>query len=66
MIRDFGLSPALGPVGYGGTTPDYLGEQAQDPLAALLIEHETVDGDAVAVVLREEALLLPGVEAAAV
>jgi cell division protease FtsH len=25
MVREFGLSPALGPVGYGSDTPQYLG-----------------------------------------
>ncbi|MEZ0070884.1 ATP-dependent zinc metalloprotease FtsH [Planotetraspora sp. GP83] len=93
MVRDFGLSPALGPVGYSSTSLSFLGEDADDfrrkpysertqqiideevarllgeaekravdllrthrgaldRLAALLIEHETVDGDAVSGVLR--------------
>ncbi|MEU0517639.1 ATP-dependent zinc metalloprotease FtsH [Streptosporangium sp. NPDC006007] len=30
MVRDFGLSPALGPVGYSSAAPRYLGEQAED------------------------------------
>ncbi|MCT9930424.1 ATP-dependent zinc metalloprotease FtsH [Planotetraspora sp. A-T 1434] len=95
MVRDFGLSPALGPVGYSSTSLSFLGEEAEDfrrrpysertqqvideevarllgeaekravdllrthrgaldRLAALLIEKETVDGDAVSGVLRDE------------
>ncbi|MEU1597910.1 ATP-dependent zinc metalloprotease FtsH [Streptomyces sp. NPDC005708] len=30
MVRDFGLSSALGPVGYASATPRYLGETAED------------------------------------
>ncbi|MGW9032601.1 hypothetical protein ACWGQ5_53420, partial [Streptomyces sp. NPDC055722] len=30
MVRDFGLSTALGPVGYASATPRYLGETAED------------------------------------
>ncbi|MDP9869671.1 ATP-dependent Zn protease [Streptosporangium brasiliense] len=30
MVRDFGLSPALGPVGYSSATPQYLGEDAEN------------------------------------
>ncbi|MEU1882563.1 ATP-dependent zinc metalloprotease FtsH [Streptosporangium sp. NPDC020072] len=29
MVRDFGLSPALGPVGYSSSSPQYLGEEAE-------------------------------------
>ncbi|MEV8633968.1 ATP-dependent zinc metalloprotease FtsH [Streptosporangium sp. NPDC051023] len=95
MVRDFGLSPALGPVGYSSAAPQYLGEEAQDlrrrpysertqrlideevarllggaekravgllqahrgaldRLSAILLEHETVDGDVVEGVLRDE------------
>ncbi|WP_460350080.1 ATP-dependent zinc metalloprotease FtsH [Actinoallomurus acanthiterrae] len=95
MVREFGLSPALGPVGYASGTPQYLGapaedalrrpyseqtqriideeiarllrhaeeravamlrdhRQALDRLAALLLEHETIAGDAVLNVLRAE------------
>ncbi|MER5419028.1 ATP-dependent zinc metalloprotease FtsH [Streptosporangium roseum] len=95
MVRDFGLSPALGPVGYSSAAPQYLGEDAEDlqrkpysertqkiideevarllsgaerraidllrahrgaldRLAAILVEHETVDGDVVGSVLRAE------------
>ncbi|MEV4091154.1 ATP-dependent zinc metalloprotease FtsH [Streptosporangium saharense] len=32
MVRDFGLSPALGPVGYSSSSPQYLGEEADSPL----------------------------------
>jgi cell division protease FtsH len=32
MVREFGLSPALGPVGYSGDTPQYLGGPIQDGL----------------------------------
>ncbi|MBB4915635.1 ATP-dependent zinc metalloprotease FtsH [Streptosporangium saharense] len=32
MVRDFGLSPALGPVGYSSSSPQYLGEEAASPL----------------------------------
>ncbi len=95
MVREFGLSKVIGPVGYGTGAPQYLGEtvadQAQRPyseqtqrivdeevsrllqeaeeravallrahrtaldrLAALLVEHETVNGSAVGEVLRAE------------
>ena len=95
MVREFGLSKVIGPVGYGTGAPQYLGEtvadQAQRPyseqtqrivdeevsrllqeaeeravallrahrtaldrLAALLVEHETVNGSAVDEVLRAE------------
>ncbi|ACZ87655.1 ATP-dependent zinc metalloprotease FtsH [Streptosporangium roseum] len=95
MVRDFGLSPALGPVGYSSASPQYLGEDMEDfrrkpysertqkiideevarllgeaekraidllrahrgalhRLAAILVEHETVDGDVVGSVLRAE------------
>jgi len=91
MVREFGLSPALGPVGYGGREQQFLGGEeivsrpysegtqrvvddevarllreaearavdllrthrdALDRLAALLLEKETVDGNAVTDVLR--------------
>ncbi|HVL97738.1 MAG TPA: ATP-dependent zinc metalloprotease FtsH [Egibacteraceae bacterium] len=91
MVREFGLSPALGPVGYGEQGPMYLGgqevrhrswaEETQrvidtevarllrgaeqralellqahraelDELTALLLDHETVDGDTVYAVVR--------------
>ncbi|MBL7498530.1 ATP-dependent zinc metalloprotease FtsH [Frankia nepalensis] len=91
MVREFGLSPALGPVGYGSRQQRFLGgeelvsrpysegtqkivddevarilreaetravgllrahREALDSLAALLLEKETVDGAAVAEVLR--------------
>jgi cell division protease FtsH len=32
MVREFGLSPALGPVGYSTDTPQYLGGPVQDGL----------------------------------
>ncbi|MFF3905652.1 ATP-dependent zinc metalloprotease FtsH [Streptomyces sp. NPDC001848] len=32
MVRDFGLSPALGPVGYASANPHYLGEPAEDSI----------------------------------
>jgi cell division protease FtsH len=32
MVREFGLSPALGPVGYGSETPQYLGGPVADGL----------------------------------
>ncbi|MFD1662097.1 ATP-dependent zinc metalloprotease FtsH [Streptomyces caeni] len=32
MVRDFGLSSALGPVGYAPTNPRYLGESSEEPL----------------------------------
>jgi cell division protease FtsH len=32
MVREFGLSPALGPVGYGSETPQYLGGPIADGL----------------------------------
>jgi cell division protease FtsH len=32
MVREFGLSPALGPVGYSTETPQYLGGPVQDGL----------------------------------
>ncbi|GAA4039196.1 ATP-dependent zinc metalloprotease FtsH [Nonomuraea soli] len=95
MVRDFGLSPLLGPVGYSTQSPQFLGEDgreaarkpysdktqclidqevarmlreaeqravhllerhrlALDRLAGLLLERETVDGDVVGEVLREE------------
>jgi cell division protease FtsH len=95
MVREFGLSAALGPVGYASGEPRYLSgapedglrrpysEQTQriideeivrllrhaeeratamlrahrsalDRLVALLVEHETVDGDTVLGVLRDE------------
>lgn len=86
MVRDYGLSPELGPVGYGSSGPMYLGGQQVrsrehsevtqhlvdrevsrllreaeqraidllqshrlelDRLTALLLEHETVDGQVV-------------------
>ncbi|MER6355454.1 ATP-dependent zinc metalloprotease FtsH [Streptomyces sp. NPDC001634] len=31
MVRDFGLSRALGPVGYASANPRYLGETAEEP-----------------------------------
>ena len=30
MVRDFGLSPALGPVGYASANPRYLGETTEE------------------------------------
>ncbi|WP_440106376.1 ATP-dependent zinc metalloprotease FtsH [Streptosporangium sp. H16] len=95
MVRDFGLSPALGPVGYCPAAPQYLGKDGEDlqrkpysertqqiideevarlvreaekravdllrvhrgaldRLAAILVEHETIDGDVVGGVLRDE------------
>ncbi|MFF4213091.1 ATP-dependent zinc metalloprotease FtsH [Streptomyces sp. NPDC001796] len=32
MVRDFGLSPALGPVGYAAAGPHYLGETPEDSI----------------------------------
>ena len=32
MVREFGLSPALGPIGYASETPQYLGGPVQDVL----------------------------------
>lgn len=32
MVRDFGLSPALGPVGYAPAGPRHLGESAEEPV----------------------------------
>jgi len=96
MVREFGLSMTMGPVGYAVGAPQYLGEappdqlqrpyseqtqrvadqevsrllrQAEDravsllrlhraalnELAALLLEHETIAGEVVLKVLREEA-----------
>ncbi len=101
MVRDFGLSPALGPVGYSSTSPQYLGEEVEDlrrkpysertqriideevarllseaekravdllrahrkaldRLAAILVEQETVDGDIVGGVLRDERVAVSG------
>ena len=95
MVREFGLSATLGPVGYATGSPQYLGAPAEDVLrrpyseqtqriideetarllrhaeeratamlsdhrhaldrlAGLLVEHETVAGDTVLKVLREE------------
>jgi cell division protease FtsH len=95
MVREFGLSSTLGPVGYATGSPRYLGAPAEDALrrpyseqtqriideetarllrraeeraaallkdhrraldrlTELLVEHETVAGDAVLSVLRDE------------
>ncbi|WP_326822539.1 ATP-dependent zinc metalloprotease FtsH [Streptosporangium sp. NBC_01756] len=105
MVRDFGLSPALGPVGYSSAGLQYLGEDGEDPrlkpysertqqiideeiarllgtaekravdllhmhrraldrLAAILTERETVDGDVVGGVLRDERSAFPSLDAA--
>ncbi|MBC6469453.1 ATP-dependent metallopeptidase FtsH/Yme1/Tma family protein [Actinomadura alba] len=48
MVREFGLSTALGPVGYGSTTPHDLGEAPQDtPLRLPYSEHtqELIDAE---------------------
>ena len=96
MVREFGLSQEIGPVGYGTSVPQFLGEPSPDQLqrpyseqtqrivdeevsrllqqaesravaildshreeldrlAALLVEHETIDGNVVLNVLREKA-----------
>ncbi|MGH8836179.1 MAG: ATP-dependent zinc metalloprotease FtsH [Actinomycetes bacterium] len=39
MIREFGLSPALGPVGYSSGGPQYLGESASSALSRPYSEH---------------------------
>jgi cell division protease FtsH len=39
MVREFGFSPALGPVGYASTAPRYLGEEADEPLRRPYSEH---------------------------
>jgi cell division protease FtsH len=91
MVREFGMSAQLGPVGFSEETPQYLGPQqliarpyadetqrvidqevegllkaaddrasslvehqrgALEKVAALLLERETIDGEAVAAVLR--------------
>lgn len=106
MVRDFGLSPALGPVGYSSTAPQYLGEDAEDfrrkpysertqkiideevarllggaekravdllrahrgaldRLAAILVEQETVDGEVVGSVLRDERPAVTSLDATA-
>ncbi|MGW7481912.1 AAA family ATPase [Nonomuraea muscovyensis] len=100
MVRDFGLSPVLGPVGYASALPQYLGQEAEDAvrrpyseqtqrtideevgrllgqaekraidllrahrdaldrLAAILSEEETVDGEVVGGVLRDERSMIP-------
>ncbi|MBC6459452.1 ATP-dependent zinc metalloprotease FtsH [Actinomadura sp. HBU206391] len=54
MVREFGLSPALGPVGYGSTTPHGLGEAPEEtPLRLPYSEHtqELIDAE-VASLLR--------------
>jgi cell division protease FtsH len=38
MVREFGLSPALGPVGYGSDSPQYLGSE---PLTSRNYSEET-------------------------
>src|SRR3954453_873452 len=52
MVREFGLSPALGPVGYGSDTPQYLGS---GPSANRVYSEETqrVIDTEVARLLRE-------------
>ncbi|MEV4381997.1 ATP-dependent zinc metalloprotease FtsH [Streptosporangium sp. NPDC049644] len=106
MVRDFGLSPALGPVGYSCAAPQYLGEDVEDlrhrsysertqqiideevarllsgaerravdllrahrgaldRLAVILVERETVDGDVVGDVLREEQRAVASLKASA-
>ncbi|MDF2709860.1 MAG: cell division protein FtsH [Nonomuraea muscovyensis] len=100
MVRDFGLSPVLGPVGYASALPQFLGQEAEDAvrrpyseqtqrtideevgrllgraekraidllrahrdaldrLAAILSEEETVDGEVVGGVLRDERSMIP-------
>ncbi|MFI6157249.1 ATP-dependent zinc metalloprotease FtsH [Kitasatospora sp. NPDC051170] len=53
MVREFGLSPELGPVGYAGGAPGYLGENPEDLLRRPYSEQtqRTVD-EAVARLLR--------------
>ncbi|WP_037972660.1 ATP-dependent zinc metalloprotease FtsH [Streptomyces sp. NRRL WC-3742] len=53
MVREFGLSPELGPVGYAAGTPNYLGESPEDLLRRPYSEQtqRTVD-EAVARLLR--------------
>src|SRR3954453_3153571 len=52
MVREFGLSPALGPVGYGNDNPQYLGSE---PLTSRSYSEETqrVIDTEVARLLRE-------------
>ncbi|WP_431934313.1 ATP-dependent zinc metalloprotease FtsH [Nonomuraea jabiensis] len=100
MVRDFGLSSVLGPVGYAAANPQHLGEEggelprkpyseqtqrtideevarllgqaeqraisllrthrgALDRLAVILTEQESIDGEIVGQVLRDERLALP-------
>ncbi|MEV7013355.1 ATP-dependent zinc metalloprotease FtsH [Streptosporangium sp. NPDC051022] len=106
MVRDFGLSAELGPVGYSSASPQYLGEElddlrrkpysertqriideevgrllgeaekravgllrahrgALDRLSAILLEQETVGGEVVGGVLREERMTVPRLDATA-
>ncbi len=39
MVREFGLSKALGPVGYATPGPKYLGETAEEPIRRPYSEH---------------------------
>jgi cell division protease FtsH len=54
MVREFGLSPALGPVGYSSDTPRYLGGPIEDGLRRPYSEEtQRVVDEEVARLLRE-------------
>jgi cell division protease FtsH len=54
MVREFGLSPALGPVGYSSDSPQYLGGPIQDGLRRPYSEEtQRVVDEEVARLLRE-------------
>jgi cell division protease FtsH len=54
MVREFGLSSALGPVGYGSDSPQYLGGPIQDGLRRPYSEEtQRVVDEEVARLLRE-------------
>jgi cell division protease FtsH len=54
MVREFGLSPALGPVGYASDTPSYLGGPIQDGLQRPYSEEtQRIVDEEVARLLRE-------------
>ena len=48
MVREFGLSTELGPVGYATGQPQYLGERTEEPLRRPYSEHtqQVVDEEA--------------------
>lgn len=54
MVREFGLSPALGPVGYAGGAPHFLGEESDDQARRTYSEHtQQVVDEEVSRLLRE-------------